>query len=242
MKMYYKIETHLHTSQVSQCAPDSAEMLVEAFVKAGYDAIIVTDHFVTDRDDIAGKSWEELVQLQQKGYLAAVKAAEGTGLKVFFSWEMSRARGEDYLTYGLTPQFLLEHPELPSLTTQEYCRVCREAGGFIIRAHPYRQCSYILSNPTIDETIVDGIEMVNGAWNDRSNNNAQVFEWAMAHPHVPRSSGTDIHTVSFCGTSGIALTQPLTSLEQFAQAIRDRINFLIIDGKVCDQNGVAVED
>ena len=101
--MFYKLETHLHTSQVSNCAPDSAEMMVEAFVKAGYYGIIVTDHFVTDRRDSKGKSWEELVELQQKGYKAAVKAAEGTGLKVFFAWEMSRDRGEDYLTYGLTP-------------------------------------------------------------------------------------------------------------------------------------------
>lgn len=240
--MFYKIETHMHTSQVSQCAPDSAEQLVEAFVKAGYYAVIVTDHFITDRDDVEGMSWEEKVELQQKGYRAAVKAAEGTGLKVFFSWEMSRARGEDYLTYGLTPEFLLAHPELPSLSTEEYCRVCRIAGGFVIRAHPYRQCSYIPPNPTINEHIVDGIEVVNSAWGAKDNDNPRVFEWARQHPDVPRTSGTDIHKASVCGTSGVALTVPITTLEQFAEEIRSRRNYLIIDGRICDQEGVPVEN
>ena len=238
----YKVETHLHTSQVSQCAPDSAEQMVGAFLRAGFDAIIVTDHFVLDRDDTAGKTWEELVELQQKGYKAAVEAAEGTSLKVFFAWEMSCARGEDYLTYCLGPDFLLAHPELPSLDTRAYCALCRTSGGFVIRAHPYRHCSYIPSNPTIDETIVDGIEVVNGAWNDKDNENAQVMAWAKAHPEVPRTSGTDIHRTEFCGTSGVALREPLTDLRQYAEAVKARRNYLIIDGRVCDQDGVPLED
>ena len=238
--MFYKVETHLHTNQVSQCATDSAEMMVEAFVKAGYYAIIVTDHYIMDRNDVQGKCWGELVELQQKGHRAAVEAAKGTGLKVFFAWEMSRARGEDYLTYCLTPEFLLAHPELPSLSTKEYCRVCHEAGGFIIRAHPYRHASYIPPNPSIDETIVDGIEVVNGAWNDKDNENAQVFDWAMKHPDVPRTSGTDIHEISFCGTSGVALTVPIDDLRQYADEVRNRRNYLIIDGIICDQNGKQV--
>lgn len=239
--MFYKIETHMHTSEVSACAPDSAQLLVEGFVKAGYDAVIVTDHFVTDRRDSAGKPWAELVDFQQRGYRAAVKAAEGTGLKVFFGWEMSRDRGEDYLTYGLTPEFLLAHPELPSLSTREYCRVCREAGGMVIRAHPFRQCSYIPPNPTIDETIVDGIEVSNSRWGAKDNDNPRVLEWARQHPHVPRTSGTDIHLAKNCGVSGIALTEPMTSLAQFMQAVRECKNYLIIDGVVCDWDAVPVE-
>ncbi|MBR3874966.1 MAG: PHP domain-containing protein [Clostridia bacterium] len=240
--MYYKIETHLHTSQVSRCAPDSAEMMVDAFVKAGYYAIIVTDHFVSERSDCREKSWEELVELQQKGYRAAVEAARGTGLKVFFAWEMSRDRGEDYLTYGLTPEFLLAHPELPSLSTEEYCRVCREAGGFVVRAHPYRQCFYIPPNPTINPDIVDGIEVVNSTWGHPDNHNAEVLDWAMQHPDIPRTAGTDIHKVAACGTSGVALTVPIDSLRQYAQEVRGRRNYLIIDGRICDQNGIPVEN
>ena len=239
--MFYKLETHLHTSQVSNCAPDSAEMMVEAFVKAGYYGIIVTDHFVTDRRDSKGKSWEELVELQQKGYKAAVKAAEGTGLKVFFAWEMSRDRGENYLTYGLTPEFLLAHPELPSLSTEEYCRVCREAGGFVIRAHPFRQCFYIPPNPTIDPDIVDGIEVSNSLWGHPDNHNAEVLEWAKQHPEMPRTAGTDIHKIEACGRSGVALTRPIESLAEYIDEIRNRRNYLIIDGVICNQDCEPVE-
>ncbi len=238
---FYRVETHLHTSEVSQCAPDSAAQLVGAFVREGYDAVIVTDHFVTDSDDIQGKSWDELIELQQKGYRAAVEAARGTALKVFFAWEMSCARGEDYLTYCLGPEFLLAHPEITSLSTKEYCTLCRASGGFVIRAHPYRHCSYIPPNPTIDETIVDGIEVVNGAWDDKDNENAQVMAWAKAHPEVPRTAGTDIHRTVFCGTSGVALRFPLTDLRQYAEAVKKRENYLIIDGRICDQEGIPAE-
>ena len=100
--MFYKIETHLHSNPVSQCATDSAEMMVEAFVKAGYYGIIVTDHFIMDRKDVQGKCWEELVELQQKGYRAAVEAAKGTGLaeqsgceQIVLSWNILQAPEEN---------------------------------------------------------------------------------------------------------------------------------------------------
>ena len=45
MEKLYKIETHMHTSQGSACAVSTGEEMARAHKAAGYDAIIITDHF-----------------------------------------------------------------------------------------------------------------------------------------------------------------------------------------------------
>ena len=46
--MFYKYETHLHTSEVSKCAYNTGAEMVRAYKKAGYTGIFVTDHFLTE--------------------------------------------------------------------------------------------------------------------------------------------------------------------------------------------------
>ena len=41
----HKIETHLHTKIVSKCGWLSPEELIAGYKAAGYDAIVVTDHY-----------------------------------------------------------------------------------------------------------------------------------------------------------------------------------------------------
>ena len=46
--MFYKYETHLHTSEVSKCARSTGAEMARAFNKAGYAGIFVTDHFLME--------------------------------------------------------------------------------------------------------------------------------------------------------------------------------------------------
>jgi hypothetical protein len=55
-----KIEMHAHTSEASPCANVSATKIPALYQKAGYDAIVITDHYckwaqdrsgLTDNDD-----------------------------------------------------------------------------------------------------------------------------------------------------------------------------------------------
>ena len=41
----YKIEPHLHTKHTSKCGWMTAQELIDGYKAAGYDAIIVTDHY-----------------------------------------------------------------------------------------------------------------------------------------------------------------------------------------------------
>ena len=40
-----KIEMHVHTSEGSSCAKAEAQEIVKAYGEAGYDAIVITNHF-----------------------------------------------------------------------------------------------------------------------------------------------------------------------------------------------------
>ena len=40
-----KIEMHAHTSEASPCANVSATKIPALYQKAGYDAIVITDHY-----------------------------------------------------------------------------------------------------------------------------------------------------------------------------------------------------
>lgn len=40
-----KIEMHVHTSEGSPCAETDAESIVRAYSEAGYDAVVITNHF-----------------------------------------------------------------------------------------------------------------------------------------------------------------------------------------------------
>ena len=43
--MEYKYELHCHTGAVSRCGRVEPEKIVEMYVEAGYNGIVVTDHY-----------------------------------------------------------------------------------------------------------------------------------------------------------------------------------------------------
>ena len=48
METFWKVEAHAHTAQVSLCAKMPAEQMVHQVKDAGYDAVIVTDHYTPE--------------------------------------------------------------------------------------------------------------------------------------------------------------------------------------------------
>ena len=85
---------------------------------------------------------EEDLELTDEGYADAKRAGDREGLKVFFAWEETKD-GDDYLIYGLTPEWLLAHPEIEGCTRKRQLELVHEAGGCVIQAHPFRQRDYI---------------------------------------------------------------------------------------------------
>lgn len=242
--MFYKYETHLHTSEVSKCASSGAEEMVRAFQKAGYAGIIVTDHFITENPrDYEGLTWPQQLDAFFRGYELARKAGDRLGLQVFFGWEMpSFPRCEDYLVYNLGKEFLLAHPETVRLSIEDFSLLVRQNGGLMVRAHPYREAPYIAKPARVNPDIIDGIEVNNGFSDDPENFNEKAWAYARSCPRLIRTAGTDIHKSQFAGVSGMAFPHRLRDICHFTESLRAGEGLLILDGKICDREGRPVPE
>ena len=71
-----KIDLHVHTSEVSSCGRVPAAEMARLYHKAGYDAIVITDHL------IAGKNQEMPMPERVSWYLSGYRAAKAEGEKL----------------------------------------------------------------------------------------------------------------------------------------------------------------
>ncbi len=184
-----KIELHFHTEETSPCGQVPAKESVKMYKNAGYDAIVVTDHF--NKDVFGGKenSWEVIVKSFLKGYKEAVIESENCGLKVLLGMELRfTENNNDYLVYGITEEFLLKHPFMYMGDRGSFRKIADENGLVIIQAHPFRKgCE-----PT-DVWFLDGVEVWNGNPRHDSQND-KALAWAIEN-NLKQTVGSDFHRV-----------------------------------------------
>lgn len=214
--MEYLYETHLHTCQGSACGRSTGKEQVQLYHANGYQGIIVTDHFFGGNTAVdRNLPWAEQVKEFCSGYEDAKEEGLRLGLDVFFGWEQT-FDGDDYLVYGLSPSWLLEHPEVVWWTRTEQLREVHRLGGCVIQAHPFRERDY-LSRILLGLHFADGVEVANAG-------NAQ-FEDACAMRYAEKNrlvvtAGSDNH-LSYPGTSlmGIVLPEPLSDISDYTSII-----------------------
>lgn len=217
--MEYLYETHMHTSQVSACAISTAQEQAAAYEARGYTGIIVTDHFVNGNSTCPPMaSWDVRMKCFMEGYECAKATGDDVGLDVFFGWEYS-IKGSDFLTYGLGLDFLLAHPELESLETEEYSELIRGSGGYLAQAHPFRGAWYIERIGPVDWHLLDGVEVFNSG--DPWESNSKAYEFAQQHS-LPMQAGSDSHSAAHERCSGITLEHKASDIFDIIDAIKSK--------------------
>jgi len=213
--MLYKTEMHCHSAEVSGCAKDPAEHIVELYLENGYTTLVLTNHFSPGTLKRAGENatWEEQMDFFVGGYEKMKKIA-GNRLHVllgaeFRLWDYPN----DYLVYGLTPEFLYAHPELPSLHLGQMSKFCREHGLFLVQAHPFRDGLTV-----VNAEHVDGIEVYNGT-KDTDNRNMFAEMWAAVYGKR-MTAGSDHHKPKDPPDAGILTKEPITTMEQLVAVLR----------------------
>lgn len=94
---------HAHDCEVSPCAVIKAKELVDGYKEAGYDGIVITNHFDKGIMHLWGETTEEHYQTYLRGYELAKEEGERVGLRVILGMEIRLECGpEDYLVYGVT--------------------------------------------------------------------------------------------------------------------------------------------
>jgi len=217
----YLYETHLHTAEVSGCARAKAAEGVRLYAEAGYDGIVVTDHFIPEVMYREGVSWEQALHDFLSGYRAAKEAGErlpaGKRLTVLWGIELRFfSHGNDYLVYGVTEQFLLDNPDILKMGMQMFMPLARKNGLLIYQAHPFRNGMQIVS-----PALIDGIETYNGNLRHDSRNEFAA-EWAKRYSRLALS-GSDFHEPGDEARGGIYTTEPVTDNASLLAALRGDI-------------------
>lgn len=215
----YRFEIHCHTADSSSCGRVKAERLVELYLEAGYDGVVITDHLSPDnprhlleREGVP-LTHENLVERQVRGYKAA-RAAAGDKLVVLRGMELRFYNDpNDYLVYGMSEEELLELPDILEWGIQKFSRYARERGHLVIQAHPFRNNMRVM-----DPKWVDMIEVFNGHPRHNSRNELALL-WARMHG-IPGSSGSDFHEEGDQARGGVLLPERPKTIEHFVELVK----------------------
>lgn len=194
-----RYETHAHTAEISRCAKMPAAQMVRQVKEAGYDALVVTDHFDPEFFDGCqrGPAYRSRLEDFFAGYRAAAEEGRRLGLLVLPALELRNVFGmEDFLIYGLTQEELGEMDCPCFLPLNRTLSLVRQAGGLLFQAHPFRE--YLCCMPP---ELLDGVEVVNAnPRHDSHNDRALAFA---RENGLLRVAGSDVHQLGDAGAAGI---------------------------------------
>ena len=215
----YLYETHLHTCQASRCGKSTGAEHARFYKSLGYDGIFVTDHFFGGNCAVPPDlPWEERIRLFSSGYEDAKAEGDRIGLKVFFAWEESK-QGDDYLVYGLSPQWLIAHPEIEGCTRRRQLEMVHVEGGCVVQAHPFRQRDYIF-RILLGKRYADAVEVANAG--NRAVDDICALHYAKAND-LMMTCGSDNHLADHPEKVwGIGTEQPLNCPEDYVRLILNR--------------------
>lgn len=226
----YFYELHLHTAETSRCGQSSAREMVETYKMKGFTGLVITDHFVNGNSHASfPETWQEKMDVFEKGYHAAKEAGNEIGLKVYFGVEYTVAggNGEDYLLLGLNEENLRRDlMDCDQWTLERVIDVVHDLGGIVIRAHPYRVAGYIrqsgIERPGLP---IDAVEVFNGG-NAKDEYNLQAQKMALREGK-PWVAGSDTHHVKTTATDYVGFEEDPADYAALCAAIREGKAFIV---------------
>ena len=136
----FLIDIHVHTSEVSGCGQVKAEDAVKMYHSAGYQGLMITDHFHKQYfDGLKLESWEKKIDRYLEGYHKAQKEGQRLGMEILLGMEFRNCETDnDFLIIGVTEDFLYTHPDLYELPLTKAIDLFHQNGMLVIQAHPVR--------------------------------------------------------------------------------------------------------
>lgn len=214
--MTYLYDCHVHTAETSWCGRVPAGEMAQLYKQAGYTGIVITDHYFKEYFEAMPEdwSWEAKIEHYLTGYREAYREGQRIGLEVLLGMELRfHNRIEDYLVYGLTPEFLVEHPHLYDHTVESFIHFSRTHNLLIIQAHPFRT-----GQEPAPADCLDGVEVYNGNSGHDSRNHL-ALDYAEKHGLI-QVSGSDAHRVVEVGAGGIWIDKVVHTSMELADYLR----------------------
>lgn len=224
----YKIELHMHTKYGSGCGQMEEKALVDGYLKAGYQAVVVTDHFCRDSFNYMGIAPGEKAACLERfleGYRRVKAEGEARGLKVYRGAEIRFDENfNDYLLFGYSDELLSDPEEIFSMGLEAFIQRVRAEGTLLIQAHPFRW----MCTPA-DLNCLDGVEVRN-MHPGHSSCNEKAVEYAARKPGLVLTSGSDCHEPHHLGRGGI-LAEALPEDEKALVALLRSGKYTLLGGE-----------
>lgn len=216
--MFY-YELHSHTNTASLCSIVEPEEYIKFYMDRGYSGMVVTDHFYHGNTSINRRlPWDMFIDEYCEGYYRAKREGDKHGFTVLFGFEQKFCDGTDeYIVLGISPEWLKNHPEIRDMKRIQFFETIREAGGFVIQAHPFR-VRYYVSRIHLALDYVDAVEVFNLGDDDELSR--QSYEYAK-NLGLPMTAGTDIHSIQNREeVGGLALDIKINTIEELIDEIK----------------------
>jgi hypothetical protein len=216
----FRIDLHVHTRESSFCGKTNGSIVAELYKKAGYDGLVITDHYNKSffRRFPKTTSWEKKIDRFLLGYYGALEKGNQIGLKIFLGIELKFDDSpREFLIYGIDESFLKAYPELYKLGLEKFRKLTKELAPsyeiLIYQAHPFRP-----GITPVEPDLIDGIEVYNG--NPRQNsNNKLAFSFAKKN-NLRKISGSDFHRLTDLARGGMILTQKIEDSRDLVQLLK----------------------
>ncbi|MBQ8683834.1 MAG: hypothetical protein IJ518_04905 [Clostridia bacterium] len=215
---------HQHTAGCSACATISPEETVRQLKRQGFAGMVLTNHFFYGNTAIRRNlPWADFVRPYEEEWLRAKEMGDRLDFDVLFGLEEGVGGGKEVLLYGITPDWLYDHPELRDRyqTAEEHLAVVADivhrAGGLVFQAHPFRVRDYI-TDPwqSLPADYLDGVEAYNFYNSPVENVRAEQY----AHNNdLLTIAGTDAHHTDIPSRFGIATERRLRTDDDLTEAL-----------------------
>ena len=213
-----KFELHVHTSECDLAALTGASEIVKLYHDAGYDGMVVTDHYFSTfynwfSEELDGADHKRIIERYLRGYYTARNEGEKLGFTVLPGAEV-RFDGtiNDYLVYGLHEEFFYNAPLLNRLSGLDELKALLPPDALIVQAHPFRNKMTVC-----DPSPLFGIEVYNGGTEPFRNEMAEMF----AHHYGKAvTSGSDFHSAAALGRGGIFTYDKIKTPEDLVRILR----------------------
>ena len=223
-----KFEMHVHTKECDKVAKFKGAEIVNLYKDAGYDGIVITDHYFSMffdwfKDELCGSNHKKIIERFLKGYYSAKEAGERKGITVLCGAEVRFDNTiNDYLIYGLEENDFYELPLLNKLKdVQELVDVLPDY-ALVVQAHPFR------NNMTVcDPTPIFGIEAYNGGNDEFRNKLAKIYA---LHYKKSLVSGSDFHDINRLAKGGIATENKICTSKDLIKVLQSG-NYSLIENK-----------
>ena len=213
-----KIELHLHTSEISLfCGKLTKEEVIDLYVKAGYDAIVITNHFsrgVADEmaarhgiTDFTGIYFDTLRQAAEIGREKGILVLAGCELRF-------DCNANDYLVYGMDEELFRDREKLFRMTPAEFSSFAKDNGILFYQAHPFRNGITV-----VPPEALFGIEVLNTHPRHDSRNDI-ALAWAEKYG-LHKICGSDCHRVVDVGSSAIVTDHPVKDEKDLVHVLKN---------------------